>query len=47
MHFMQKDQGNKVTEEDYMSAIIMTMRERPSWEINFMQAKWKGGHLMT
>ena len=28
MHFMQKDQGNKVTEDDYMSAIIATMRER-------------------
>ena len=34
MHFMQKDQGNKVTEDDYMSALIATMRERyqdPEW----------------
>ena len=36
MHFMQKDQGNKVTEDDYMSAIIATMRERyqdPKWTL--------------
>ena len=29
MHFMQKDQGNKVTEDDYMTAIISTMKDRP------------------
>ena len=36
MHFMQKDQGNKVTEDDYMSAIIATMKERyqdPEWTL--------------
>ena len=29
MHFMQKDQGNKVTEDNDMMAIITTMRDKP------------------